>query len=58
MSFSVGCIEIKELDGVNALIDWSEIESLLGGIHNKVRGEKTWPSLMIFNLYCFKFGVA
>jgi hypothetical protein len=31
---------IKELDDVNALIDWSEIEDLLSGIHNKARGEK------------------
>lgn len=39
---------IKELDGVEALIDWSEIETLLSTVHNKVKGEKAWPPLMMF----------
>lgn len=39
---------IKELDDVDNLIDWSLIESLLLGIHNKSQGEKAWPPLMMF----------
>ena len=39
---------IKELDEVDNLIDWSQIESLLMGIHNKSKGEKAWPPLMMF----------
>jgi len=39
---------IKELDDVSNLIDWSRIEELLSGIHNKAKGEKAWPPLMMF----------
>lgn len=39
---------LEELDDVNGLINWSEIESLLSHIHNKRRGEKAWPPLMMF----------
>lgn len=39
---------LTELDEVHKLIDWSSIETLLSGIHNKVNGEKAWPLLLIF----------
>lgn len=39
---------IEELDDVNELIDWREIEKLLSNIHNKRKGEKAWPPLMMF----------
>lgn len=39
---------LHELDDVNALIDWSVIESLLAGIHNRTKGEKAWPPLLMF----------
>ena len=39
---------IKELDDVNALIEWSEIERILSHIHTKDRGEKAWPPIMMF----------
>jgi len=39
---------LEELDGVNELIDWSRIEALLVGTHNKRRGEQAWPPLMMF----------
>lgn len=39
---------LEELDDVEALIDWSEIESLLKGIHSKSRGVQAWPPLMMF----------
>lgn len=39
---------LEELDGINDLIDWSRIETLLVDIHNKRRGEQAWPPLMMF----------
>lgn len=39
---------LEELDGINDLINWQRIESLLSDIHNKARGEKAWPPLMMF----------
>ena len=39
---------LKELDDVHELINWSRIESLLGGLHSSPRGEKAWPPLMMF----------
>ena len=39
---------LKELDDVHGLIDWSQIERLLSGIHNKSRGEPAWPPLLMF----------
>lgn len=39
---------LEELDGVNDLINWQEVEDLLSHIHNKKRGEKAWPPLMMF----------
>ena len=39
---------IKELDELNGLIDWSQIEQHLADIHAKPRGEKAWPPLMMF----------
>lgn len=39
---------LEELDDVEALIDWSEIERLLKDIHNKSRGVLAWPPLMMF----------
>jgi len=37
---------IKELDDVSNLIDWSRIEELLSGIHNKAKGEN-----LIINIF-------
>lgn len=39
---------IKELDELNALVDWRLIEDQLRDIHNKQAGEKAWPPLMMF----------
>jgi IS5 family transposase len=39
---------ITELDDVEILINWQPIEEQLSSIHNKVRGEKAWPPLMMF----------
>ena len=39
---------IKELDGINELIDWSRIEQHLSHIHTSPRGEKAWPPLLMF----------
>ena len=39
---------VKALDELNALIDWSQVEGLLSGIHAKSRGEKAWPPLLMF----------
>ncbi len=39
---------IKELDGVQTLIDWTRIEVLLNDIHRSKKGEKAWPPLMMF----------
>jgi transposase, IS5 family len=39
---------IKELDDVQALIDWSRLEALLSGIHSSKMGEKAWPPIMMF----------
>jgi len=39
---------VKELDSVEALIDWSKIEHLLTNIHNDKAGEKAWPPVMMF----------
>jgi len=39
---------LEELDDVNSLINWCEIEALLSHIHVKRCGEKAWPPLMMF----------
>jgi len=39
---------IKELDGLNELIDWSRIERHLMQIHTSPIGEKAWPPLLMF----------
>lgn len=39
---------LRELDEVESLIDWSSIERVLSGIHNKSRGEQAWPPLLMF----------
>ena len=39
---------LEELDGINELINWGRIELMLSDIHNKRRGEKAWPPLMMF----------
>ena len=39
---------LQELDSLNEMINWSQIEVLLSNIHNKSRGEKAWPPLMMF----------
>ena len=39
---------LQELDSLNAMIDWDQLESLLSGIHAKKKGEKAWPPLMMF----------
>ena len=39
---------ITELDDVSSLINWLPLERKLSEIHNKVRGEKAWPPLLMF----------
>ena len=39
---------LKELDGVNDLIDWRRLERLLVDIHSSKKGERSWPPLMMF----------
>ena len=39
---------LQELDDVHGLIDWTRIEALLSGIHNKRKGELAWPPLLMF----------
>jgi len=39
---------IKELDGLNELIDWHSIERFLSDIHNYPAGNKSWPPVMMF----------
>lgn len=39
---------LRELDGVNELITWSRIETLLSDIYSSPKGEKAWPPLMMF----------
>lgn len=39
---------LTELDDVHELVDWSRIETMLSGIHNKARGEQAWPPLLMF----------
>ena len=39
---------IKELDGLNELINWSRVEQHLSQIHTRPRGEKAWPPLFMF----------
>ena len=47
---------LEELDDVEALIDWSEIERLLKDIHNKSRGVQAWPPLMMFKALLLQSG--
>ena len=39
---------LKELDGVQELVDWSRFERLLKDIHSSRKGERAWPPLMMF----------
>lgn len=39
---------LEELDDINTLINWQRIEAMLSHIHNKVKGERAWPPLMMF----------
>jgi IS5 family transposase len=39
---------LKELDAVNELIDWSQLERVLQGIHASNKGERSWPPLLMF----------
>lgn len=39
---------IKELDGLNEIIDWHLVEQLLLNIHNYPAGNKSWPPVMMF----------
>lgn len=39
---------LKELDGIEALIDGSRLESKLVNVYSKPKGEKSWPPLMRF----------
>ena len=41
---------IEELDGINELIDWGRIEKHLSGIHDRRKGEKAFPPLMMFKI--------
>ena len=47
-SFLVDHDALHELDDVNDLIDWSQIERLLINIHSSTRGEPAWPPLLMF----------
>lgn len=47
-AFLIDHAALHELDDVNHLIDWSRIEGLLSQIHNKSKGEKAWPPLLMF----------
>ena len=38
----------RSLDEVLALIDWSELDGLLGGISAAVKGQRGWPPLALF----------
>ena len=42
---------LKELDAVHELINWSQLEQQLSGIHSKKQGEKAWPPLMMFKAH-------
>jgi transposase, IS5 family len=39
---------LEELDGIDQLIDWREIEQQMSGIHAKKQGEQAWPPLLMF----------
>lgn len=39
---------IEEVDELHALLNWSQIEALFSDIHNRAKGEKAWPPLMMF----------
>jgi IS5 family transposase len=39
---------LTELDDINELMDWEDIEHLLGDIHAKRRGNTAWPPLFMF----------
>lgn len=41
---------LQELDELNRLIDWDSVQSSLSGIHNKERGGKAWPPLLMFKI--------
>ena len=41
---------LKELDGLNALIDWKLIELKLSEVNNKAKGERAFPPLMMFKI--------
>ena len=44
---------LTELDDVQKLIDWSRIETMLSGIHNKANGEQAWPPFVIWFIILF-----
>ncbi len=39
---------LEELDDVDALINWPQLESLFVDIHSKRKGQQAWPPLMMF----------
>jgi hypothetical protein len=39
---------LTELDDINELMDWEDIEHLLGDIHSKRRGYSAWPPVFMF----------
>jgi len=41
---------LTELDDIQNLIDWSEIEDPLRSIHANPAGEKAWPPLLMFKI--------
>lgn len=41
---------LKELDDLNALINWKSIELRLSEVNNKTKGERAWPPLMMFKI--------
>lgn len=41
---------LKEMEDINALINWKSIEQHLTQIHSKTSGERAWPPLMMFKI--------
>lgn len=41
---------LKEMEDINALINWKSIEQHITQIHSKTRGERAWQSLMMFKI--------
>lgn len=49
--FHLGCEAVRprsDLDELNALVGWAELDRLLAGISSAVKGEPRWPPLTLF----------